>query len=59
MARKQVTFYMDLEDFEKFCSLYPEITPVFLRRCVYRAIENPKWFEEVFWNTSEKVLRDR
>lgn len=57
--RKQVTFYMDSKDYELFQTRYPNISSVFFRRCVYSALQSPEWFQKVFFETSEKPLRER
>ena len=50
---RQVTFYMDRIIYEKFSEKYRNISSNFFRRCVFRALENPDFFQDVFFNTKD------
>lgn len=53
MQKKQVTFYMAFTRFMVFKKKYPNVISAFLRRCIYRALENPQFFQDVYFNTSD------
>lgn len=57
--KKQVTFYMDSKDYELFCSRYPNVASIFFRRCVYASLADKNLFQKIFFETSEKPLRER
>lgn len=41
---------LDRDSLEKFEYLYPEVKQIFLNRCLKLALQNKKFFEEVFFN---------
>lgn len=41
---------IDKEQYEKFEYLYPELTSIFLNRSLKLALQDKKYFEEVFFN---------
>lgn len=53
---KQVTFYINDYIFEKFKQKFPNVTSVFLRRCIIKALNDSSWFQEVFFTTSDKFI---
>lgn len=55
MTKKQVTFYQDKSDIELFNKKYPNIASVFFRRCVIRALMDTNFFQDVFFNTPDKL----
>lgn len=48
LKKKQIN--IDKDTFEKFDYLYPEITSIFLNRVLKLALQDKKFFEEVFFN---------
>lgn len=53
---KQVTFYMSDNIFNKFKQKFPNVTSVFLRRCIIKALNDTAWFQDVFFTTSDKYI---
>lgn len=51
--QKQVTFYMAENVFQLFKQKYPNVTSVFLRRCIIKALESSEFFQDVFFNTKD------
>lgn len=49
-SRKKRPVNIDKETFEKFEYLYPEVTPIFINRALKLALQDKKFFEEVFFN---------
>lgn len=41
---------VDKDTFDKFDYLYPEITSIFINRALKLALQDKKYFEEVFFN---------
>lgn len=41
---------LDRESLERFEYLYPEVKQIFLNRCLKLALQNKKFFEDVFFN---------
>ena len=59
MSRKQVTFYMDEDIFEQFKKRYPNIISVFFRRVVNRCLIDPKYFQDIFFETPDNISLDK
>lgn len=53
MSKRQVTFYVDSDIFDRFRKLYPNIASVFFRRVVLRCIRDKDFFQDVFFNTPD------
>ena len=49
-SSKKKSINIDKETYERFEYLYPEITCIFLNRCLKLALQDKKYFEEVFFN---------
>ena len=47
-SKKQIN--IDKESYEKFEYLYPELTSIFLNRALKMALQDKKYFEDVFFN---------
>lgn len=47
-TKKQIN--IDKDTFDKFEYLYPEITSIFINRALKMALQDKKYFEEVFFN---------
>lgn len=47
---KKRTVNIDKELFEKFEYLYPDLTILFINRSLKLALQDKKYFEEVFFN---------
>lgn len=48
--KKQVTFYMDLDTFNRFKEKYPNVTTFFLTRCIVKALNDVSFFEKIFFS---------
>lgn len=55
MAKKQVTFYIDESVYKRFAEKYPNIASVFFRRVVIRSLMSVDFFQDVFFNTPDKI----
>lgn len=55
--KKQVTFYIDDKTYDLFQKKYPYVTSLFLRRCIYSALDNKDMFDKIFFETSDDFLR--
>lgn len=55
MSKRQVTFYMDSELYEKFQKKYPNIASVFFRRCVIASLLSTEFFQKVFFETPDTI----
>lgn len=49
--RKQVNFYYSRKEYKKFSDKYPNLTSMFLSRCLDLAINNKGFVESVLFNT--------
>lgn len=54
MAKKQCTFYAEHTAIEKFQQKYPFLLASFIRRCIYRALHDKSFFEEIFFEHQDK-----
>lgn len=49
-SSKKKSINIDKDIFEKFDYLYPEIASIFINRSLKLALQDKKFFEEVFFN---------
>lgn len=49
-SKMKKSINIDKETFEKFEYLYPEISSIFINRALKLALQDKKYFEEVFFN---------
>lgn len=49
-SRKKRPVNVDKEVFEKFDYLYPDLVSLFINRSLKLALQDKKYFEEVFFN---------
>lgn len=49
-SRTKKPINIDKELYEKFEYLYPELTGIFLNRALKLALQDKKYFEDVFFN---------
>lgn len=49
--KKQISFYWSKSKYERFKDRYPNLTSLFLTRCMERAINEPKFFDFVFFSS--------
>lgn len=47
--KKQVSFYWSKESYKRFQTKYPNLTTLFLSRCMQRAINEDKFVESVIF----------
>lgn len=51
-SKKKRPVNVDKETFDKFEYLYPEVTAIFINRALKLALQDKKFFENVFFNKS-------
>ena len=49
-SKSKKTINIDKEAFDRFDYLYPEICSIFINRALRLALQDKKYFEEVFFN---------
>lgn len=49
--KKQISFYWSKSKYESFKSRYPNLTTLFLTRCMERAVSDSKFFDSVFFSS--------
>lgn len=49
--KKQISFYWSKSKYESFKVKYPNLTTLFLTRCMERAVNDPKFFDSVFFSS--------
>ena len=49
-SKKKKPINIDKEIYERFDYLYPEICSIFINRALKLALQDKKYFEEVFFN---------
>lgn len=49
-SKKKKSVNVDRETFERFDYIYPEIGSIFINRALKLALQDKKFFEEVFFN---------
>lgn len=49
--KKQISFYWSKSKYESFKVRYPNLTTLFLTRCMERAINDSKFFDSVFFSS--------
>lgn len=49
-SKSKKTINIDKATFDKFDYLYPEICSIFINRALNLALQDKKYFEEVFFN---------
>lgn len=54
--KKQISFYWSKEKYNSFKVRYPNLTTLFLTRCMERAINDSKFFDSVFFSSNSDEL---
>ena len=49
--KKQISFYWSKSKYESFRVKYPNLTTLFLTRCMERAVNDSKFFDSVFFSS--------
>lgn len=49
--KKQISFYWSKSEYERFKVKYPNLTTLFLTRCMERAVNDSKFFDSVFFSS--------
>ena len=51
--KKQIAIYINKKAYEDFQRLYPHTLSSYFRKCLYSAVQNKEFFQEVFFNVPD------